>query len=299
MSDTDSLPLVTQSRTTQLTYQFLNSLAAYIIAFWLIYMISNLGACLMASAWNWQSYLLYYGFNAKPLEGMIYQRRSVITVFAVAPFLCLIFALLAKFVHNKYARTNNTLVKTVLFWLILHGINMSMGSIIISTFMILLEQKRIFRGIGHSFEWLRAEDAHLYGIVAIATIIQVTSGFVLTNLSFLNAQNRKVFSEKNNKEKIQFTFANVVFPWILGGLITFFFRLPYISELDITLIFLMGSLVIPILSFTTHRHKISLARVVKGSKFSLFVSLILIAIVLSVGIRLLFADKGIMISNGW
>jgi len=297
MSATVPLPLE-QTHRQQLVYTFLNSTASYIIAFWIVYMISNLGACLLAGSWNWKSSLLYYGFNAKPADGIPFQRRAVVSVYALAPIICFGLAILARFAHFRYARSRNTMVKPILFWVIMHGINLSMGSTIISIIFTLMEQKRIYRGIGHALEWAHSDGIQLYFIITFVTVIEVASGFLLTLLSFQNAQHRTIFASNENSEKIAFTMANVVLPWLIGGFVTFIIRVPYITELDITLVFLMGSLVIPILSFTTYKHRISLAKTEAGPYFHLFIPLIIAAILLTLGIRVIFGDKGIMITDG-
>jgi len=294
---TDALPLE-QSKQQQLLFQFINSLAAYVLAFWLVYMLSNLGACLLAGSYNWKSRLLYYGFNTQPVDGIIYRRRSIVSIYALAPLICLGLGLLARFAHFRYARNRNNFVKPVLFWMIMHGINLSMGNTIVALILSIMEQKRMYRGIGHSFEWAHTDGISLYFILAFATITEVASGFLLTRLSFQNAQHRIIFSDNTDRSKVAFTVSNVVLPWIVGGFITFFFRLPFITELDITLVFLMGALVIPILSFSTYKHRISLAKTDTGSQFHLFYPLLILAVLITIVIRVFFSDEGVTITSG-
>lgn len=293
----DSLPLsYEQSQTQRLIYTFINSTAAFVLAYWVYWLLGNYFAGVLAGTYNWKSSLAYNGMSASPIEGIYYRKRSVIAVYMTPTIITFILMVASVIVFQRFAKARSDAFKPFFFWLIMHSCNYLFGGMSLAALFSLM-QVRYFKGIGHSFEWAQIPEVGKYFIMGIAIIIEVLIGFMVTHISMMLAQHKVIFGEKRPLDRILFSTFNVLLPWVAGSFIVLGPRIQEMSRFDMMTVVVMGAMVIPIISFSQANIEPRLPRT-STNRFVIYSSLVGISAAATMLVYFIFAGNGIQVSSG-
>ena len=215
-------------------YYTVNSIALYIIAYLLVYMVYQLTVLVVASRWGLDSVLYYYDLAFNDYSPL-WSRYNIIVVTFSGPFISLVIGFLFyKWVADRPKAKG--FLKLFVLWIGFHGFNLFLGAFVSGV--------SFDEGFGYVANWL-------YLNVFWKFLISLIFLFILGMTGYFSAQK---FLETSNslyrvqeKNRLKFLFHQVVLPWFLGSAIVFLVKIlnnmPYETGTLVTMMFI----VLPIL----------------------------------------------------
>ena len=203
----------------------INSSAAYLLAYNIVYYINQLVTVLIASGYNLKTILYYYGIRWISSDfSAIWTKDSVITTFisgsVILFFLSVLFIFLI--MEMLYRRVN---LKIFFIWLFVCSISRVIGGFIIWNLLFLYGSNLVA-------DWMRIKMAGKMVISIIGIILTILSGYKLSGAFLLSSNDNNMILLKN---RLKFLFFQTVIPWFAGGLIMLLINLPKVKGSEIFL----------------------------------------------------------------
>jgi len=211
--------LTTPDLRSKFVFAFLHSLAYYILAFFLVYVVYQVATIMIASSFNipvvWYYYQLKFPlYTFSPL----YTRTALVSIFAAGPAI----SLMVGFLFLKLFFTKNLKVKRFqLFylWGFICGSNMFFGSYI-SGFFTRTE-------FIYTSEWLFMSsvfDIEEIIFTVISIIMMLVIGRIVTPLFLVSSGSVTLIKPEF---RLFFIVSQVVLPWLAGIIILFLITTPH------------------------------------------------------------------------
>lgn len=196
----------------------INSLLSFLLAFWLMYYLSQMASILAAHLYEVPAVLHSYRiFWPLYTYSTLYTRKALIIMFGIGPLAALILGFICYHIFIR-VRTFNSYLKSLIIWLVFHGVNMFFGAYIIGF---------ITRtGFIYSTEWIfysNVFDIEEIIFLIISIVAMIIFGFFSTR-QFLFATTVSNIIEP--KIRIVYIFGQIVIPWFLGFMIIYISNLP-------------------------------------------------------------------------
>jgi len=216
------LPLSTDNNARELQSDLykttFNSTLMFVVAFWIMYFTSQLATILTAQFYSIQavlySYTTYWPFYTYSAS---YSRLNLIVIFGMGPVVCLVTAFLLFRLFSALSRKRLNL-KMLIFWMVLHGMNMFFGAYVAGVFTR--------TGFNYASAWIFNSDAFdikeiifmiISVIVLIITGLRATRQFISASL---------ITGIIQPKIRFFYIVAQVFLPWLLGNFLIYVINFP-------------------------------------------------------------------------
>ncbi|MBI9038585.1 MAG: hypothetical protein JEY97_10670 [Bacteroidales bacterium] len=212
----------------------LNSTSFFLLSYLIIYILTQLAACIAASNFEIPS-ILYFNSVYYNIIAADWTPDSVKIVFSSGPLLALFIGLILLIIYSKIFQNNN-LAKILVLWGIFHAFNIFFGSLLVGTLL--------GKSLGHVLSWMYFKDTAKMTISIIALF--GTFGFgLITAKPFIFSSNLYLnnYTEHNRRK---FILGQLVIPLIIGSLFIYLLKLPNISYYEIGTIITMIIMMLPI-----------------------------------------------------
>ncbi len=202
----------------ELLKSYLNSLATFLLAFVILYLVCNLASVVAAKYFNIPAILYSYRiFWPLYTYSSLYSRQALIIIFAAGPLVSILLAILLFQILKRIVHFRLNL-KILLMWMIFHAMNLFFGAYIIGV---------ITRtGFIYTTEWLFFSNIFdveeiLFMIISIITLIII--GYYFTRYFILSSNSNTIILPK-----IRFFYivTRVLLPWLTGVLSLYFLNYP-------------------------------------------------------------------------
>ncbi|MCX6258939.1 MAG: hypothetical protein NTW49_13730 [Bacteroidia bacterium] len=265
-------------------YSAINSTAAYIGSYLLIYLINQLVTVLIASGYHIKTVMYYYGIRWAVSDfSRLWSKDSVITIFISGPatlfFLSLIF--LFGIFDLLYYRSRS---KIVFMWLFINSMSRILGGFIISNIIFLYSSNLVA-----DFLYISLSEKVVIMIASIILIIIL--GYKLSGAFLLTSDDDDLILRPN---RLKFLFFQALLPFFAGNIIMMLVNIPNLKFEEVFLYFFPLVFIIPVIlnspkpdfnQFEPAEHKILINR-----------KLIVISLILLVAFRIVF-NTGIHFGN--
>lgn len=194
-------------------YYTINSVALFIIAYLLVFMIYQLTVLVVASRWGLDSVLYYYDLAFNDYSPL-WSRYNIIVVTFSGPFISLVLGFLFyKWVANRPKVKG--FLKLFVLWIGFHGFNLFLGAFVSGV--------SFDEGFGYVANWLFLNVFWKFLLSLIFLFILGMTGYFSAQ-KFLETSNSTYRVRKENRTR--FLFHQVVLPWFIGSLIIFLVKIP-------------------------------------------------------------------------
>ncbi|MBN2173599.1 MAG: hypothetical protein JW731_05685 [Bacteroidales bacterium] len=215
-------------------YYTINSIALFITAYLLIYMIYQLTVLVTASRWRLDSVLYYFDLAFNDYSPL-WSRLNIIIVTASGPVVCLLIGILFfRLISNR--KKLKGFRKLLVMWIAIIGFNMFLGAFASGV--------SFDEGFGYVPAWLYLNVFWQIFISLLFLFILGLIGYYSAS-KFLDTSNSSYRVRPENK--VKFLFFQVVLPWIIGILIIFLVKIPNNTPYDTANLITLGFGVVPVL----------------------------------------------------
>lgn len=195
-----------------------NSTAAYILSFLVVYCIYHFSNGIVASFWDIGNTLYFYGVDFSQYRGS-WNRPSVITIYGTGPSLCLLWSLLNfRLYFRTYKKPGN--LKLFHAWSILHGITMFFGAAAVGVFTK--------SGFGYAIKWAYLPYIACLIIAAVAIVLMLIIGLRYINFFMYASPSTQLIDDDYDKRK--FVLNTVLYPFIIGTGILLLWLTPHLLQ---------------------------------------------------------------------
>ncbi len=253
----------------------LNSTAYFILAYLIMYMLSQMTTALIGLHFDYQTIFYYYKLYFNIVTSQ-WSADSVKILFSMPSLVSIFLAVILLIFYNWVQNENGTL-KMLVLWMVFYGITYFFGSLLIGS---ILDQ-----GFGYVAMYLYYMDTERMTIVFFTVFMLLVGGVILTK-SFMICAN-SYFNDLSEHNRPAFMIAHVLLPYLLGTGIILLTKLPEISAYE-TFILLSGILVIlPVMAtFKTYNE---LYFDLEPRKISLSSIAVVLSIILFAAFRIVFS----------
>jgi len=211
-----------------------NSVASFIVAYLFVYIFYQFAVLIVASNYKLDSILLYYDLAFNDFSPL-WNRKNIIIVTFAGPFISLIFGFL--FLRYFAIRPKiNKQLKLLMLWVGLHGFNFFLGAFASGV--------SFDEGFGYVPAWLFMNIFWKILLSMLFLFLLGVAGYYAAP-KFLDTSYS--LSRVSPKLKMKFLVAQVILPWIIGGIIIFLVKIPSNMPYDVGILITMLFAVIPIL----------------------------------------------------
>lgn len=239
----------------------INSVALYVIAYLLVYLIYQLTVLIVSSRWKLDSVLFYYDLAFNDYSPL-WSRFNIIMVTLSGPLICLLIGILFLKIFANKPKVKG-FMKLFILWIAMHGFNLFFGAFASGV--------SFDAGFGYVPAWLYF---NVFWQIFVSLLFLFILGLIGYNSvpKFLDTSNSAYRVRKQNR--VKFLFYQVIIPWLIGGLIIFFVKIPNNMPYDTGNLITMVFCVIPVLFNTRAKPNIKL----KGEKKPTRINWIYIAV---------------------
>ncbi|WP_205502611.1 hypothetical protein [Rufibacter psychrotolerans] len=210
---------------------------------WSMFILSYLGIYLLAQAASVLVASLAFGINTTLhfdqleflLQGKTWTPRSVVPVFLASPVLAFVLGMISLRCLVSL-ETKGTVWKQFFFWGFLHGMNLSIGTLISGAVTN--------DGIWYSLRWLSFPDPLIYGLAGLAFFILLGIGYLGCVLLFMSCDSLTLMKESNRPLLLK---GMLLLPWFFGSVAIFLLK-DSLSNYDAVLLGSFLLLLLPIYS---------------------------------------------------
>lgn len=194
-------------------YYAVNSVALYMVAYLIVYMIYQFTVLVTASFWGLDSVLFYYDLAFNDFSPLWY-RLNIIIITLSGPLISVLIGIL---VYNYLVKRVKSRVWLKLFylWIAFHGFNFFLGAFASGV--------SFDEGFGYVASWLYLNIFWKIFISLVFLFILGIIGYYATP-RFLETSNSAYRIRKENRAR--FLLSQAVIPVFAGGLIIFLIRIP-------------------------------------------------------------------------
>lgn len=226
--------------------QTINGIFAYLAAYLLVTILYQLASLIAGSAFSMGGTWFYYLVEMEPLDGH-WKRKAIVASYAAGPIIALTMAVLALVLYFNIFKYKSGIIKLLLVWIFIHGINMSLGNVVVGAVLNYLKFTNTFRGAGHALVWGRIEGITLMVTAISALVIQLVAGFMSFSIILQTALSRRLLFGGSGA-RFKYLVTAVLIPWMVGTMVLLLVKIPHVEPFDLLLFAILGTIVIAILS---------------------------------------------------
>ena len=215
-------------------YYTINSVALYIIAYLLVYMVYQLTVLIVASRWGLDSVLYYYDLAFNDYSPL-WSRYNIIVVTFSGPFISLVIG----FIFYKWIADRpkvKSFLKLFVLWIGFHGFNLFLGAFVSGV--------SFDEGFGYVANWLYLNVFWKFLLSLVFLSILAMTGYFSAR-KFLETSNSMLRVRK--KYRTRFLFHQVVLPWFIGSAIILLVKIPNNMPYEAGTLVTMMFAVVPVL----------------------------------------------------
>ena len=212
----------------------INSTIAFIIAYFLVYMLYEITVLVTASRWRLDSVLFYYDLAFNDYSPL-WNRTNIILVTLSGPLICLLLGAILMRVVVPRIKEHKTL-KLFVLWAALIGYNFFLGAFASGI--------SFDEGFGYVPAWLFMNTFWKIFLSLIFLFILGLIGYYSAP-KFLETSYSLIRIRQQNK--IKFLFFQVALPWIIGIIVIFLVKIPNNMNYDTANLATLAFAVIPVL----------------------------------------------------
>jgi hypothetical protein len=212
----------------------INSVALFIIAYLLIYLIYQLTVLVVASRWKLDSVLYYFDLAFNDYSPL-WSRFNIIVVTGSGPVVCLLIGILFyRFIANRPKLKG--FPKLFVMWTAIIGFNMFLGAFASGV--------SFDEGFGYVPAWLYL---NVFWQIFVSLVFLFILGLIgyYSAPKFLDTSNSSYRVRPENK--VKFLFYQVVLPWFIGVLIIILVKIPNNMPYDTANLITLMFAVVPVL----------------------------------------------------
>ncbi len=233
LSDEETAELKKQQQKNYYQYT-VNSVALYVIAYLVMYMIYQITVLIVASKWKLDSVLFYYNLAFNDYSPL-WSRTNIIFVTLSGPLVCLLIGILFyKVIANR--KNIKSYAKLFVMWIAMHGFNFFLGA--------WSSGVSFYKGFGYVPAWLYMNIVWQIFVSLLFLFILGIIGYYSVP-KFLDTSNSAYRVRQENK--VKFLFHQVVLPWLIGSLIIFLVKIPFNMPYDSGNLITMMFGIVPVL----------------------------------------------------
>jgi hypothetical protein len=226
--------------------QAINGIFAYVAAYLLVTIFYQLASLIAGSTFSMGGTWFYYLVEMDPLDGH-WKRKAIVASYAAGPITALVLAVLALVFYFNIFKYKSGIIKLLLVWIFIHGINLSLGNVVVGAVLNYLKFTNTFRGAGHALVWGRIEGLTLMVTAGSALVIQLVAGFMSFSIILQTALSRRLLFGGSGA-RFKYLVTAVLIPWMVGTMVLLLIKIPHVEPFDLLLFAILGTIVIAILS---------------------------------------------------
>jgi hypothetical protein len=213
----------------------LNSTVLFLLAYFVLFFLSQAITVLAASFFNYPTIIYYYEiyFN---IDADAWFQDSVKTIFSAGPLVIFVIGISFFIIYNNIRESTGP-YKLFFLWGFLHAVNMLFGALLVGT---LFET-----GVGHVISWMYIMDTGkvLYSIISI--FLLVIAGLLSTKQFLISANT--YHNEMNKFNRNSFIVSQVFMPYLAGNAFLLLLRQPRFVFYDTFTVLILLISIIPVL----------------------------------------------------
>lgn len=235
----------------------LNSLAFFLLAYFIIAFIEKLGMAFTAMHFDYKTVLYYYKVEYL-VDYDAWYADSVKAIFASGPVISVIFATLLLILYSK-VYLEDGLMKLLLLWGMLHGFNSLLGGALIGS----LTGKEF----GYTIMYLYYSDTGKLVIALMVLLAMVVLGSSSVKFWIFSANTYYNFSKPVKRQL--FIVSQVFVPYLFGNLIIFLVNQPKITAYHILVNLSMLFILLPVILLSRYHQEYYFDEKTKTIKLSI------------------------------
>lgn len=226
--------------------QAINGIFAYLAAYLLVTIFYQLSSLITGSTFSMGGTWFYYLVEMEPVDGH-WKRKAIVASYAAGPITALLLAIFALVLYFNIFKYKSGIIKLLLVWVFIHGINLSLGNIVVGAVLNYLKFTNTFRGAGHALVWGRIEGITLMVTAGSALVLQLVAGFMSFSIILQTALSRRLLFGGSGA-RFKYLVVAVLIPWMVGTMALLLIKIPHVEPFDLLLFAILGTIVIAILS---------------------------------------------------
>lgn len=254
-------------------YNFLNSLFVFVISYLIVYLLYQFVVLFVASWYNLDSILYFYDLAFNDYSPL-WTRFNIILITFSGPAASFVVGSFFLRVFFKKKRLSN-MQRLFILWIGLHALNMFFGAFVAG---VTTDQ-----GFGYVANWLYMNAFFKILLSLISLVILTIIGYYSTRhfLETASSTNRII-----KKYRLQFLFIQALLPWLIGSLLLFFIKFPFIPPYETVMICTMAFLIVPVVFNSKVKPKLQIVERKRKTKilWVYFVVFILFLLLFRIGL---------------
>ncbi|MFY8034822.1 MAG: hypothetical protein ACOVMN_09900 [Flexibacteraceae bacterium] len=226
--------------------QAINGIFAFIGAYLIVMILYQLASMVMGTTFSMRGTWFYYLVAMEPIDGH-WTRKAIVASYAAGPIMAFVLAILALVLYFNVFRYKSGITKLLLVWIFIHGINLSLGNVVVGAVLNYLKFNNTYRGAGHALVWSRIEGITLMITAGSALVVQLIAGFMSFSIILQTALSRRLLFGGSGA-RFKYLLTAVFLPWVVGTLIILLIKVPHVEPFDLLIFAILGTIVIAILS---------------------------------------------------
>ncbi len=214
-------------------FNFLNSLFVFVISYLIVYLLYQFVVLFVASWYNLDSILYFYDLAFNDYSPLWTRFNIILITFSGPAASFVIGSFFLRIFFKKKGLSN--MQRLFILWIGLHALNMFFGAFVAG---VTTDQ-----GFGYVANWLYMNAFFKILLSLIALVILTIIGYYSTRhfLETASSTNRII-----KKFRLHFLFIQALLPWLIGSLLLFFIKFPFIPPYETVMICTMSFLIVPV-----------------------------------------------------
>ena len=261
-------PVDTKYRIKRNVFNFLNSLFVFIISYLIVYLIYQFVVLFVASWYNLDSILYFYDLAFNDYSPLWTRFNIILITFSGPAASFVIGSFFLRVFFKKKGLSN--MQRLFILWIGLHSLNMFFGAFVAG---VTTDQ-----GFGYVANWLFMNAFFKILLSLISLVILTIIGYYSTRhfLETASSTNRII-----KKHRLQFLFIQALVPWLIGSLLLFFIKFPFIPPYETVMLCTMAFLIVPVVFNSKAKPKLQIIERKRKTKilwvyFTIFITLLLL-----------------------
>ncbi len=214
---------------------FLNSLSYFLMAYYFMYLLSQLATAVAALQFDYSSKLYYYKL-VYTIDSYSWTSDAVKLLYSIGPAISLLFGILALIAFISLYDDRGR-YKMFFVWCWVHGMIWFFGAFLTGT---LLD-----KGIGYVIMYFYLQDTAKLLITLFALTLLLIAGVFSTR--WLLFTGNSYFNQINEHNRAFFTFSQIIMPTLAGTALLILFKLPKITFYELFVLMTAVIFMIPTL----------------------------------------------------
>jgi hypothetical protein len=214
-------------------FNLLNSLFVFVISYLIVYLFYQFVVLFVASWYNLDSILYFYDLAFNDYSPLWTRFNIILITFSGPAASFVVGSFFLRVFFKKKGLSN--MQRLFILWIGLHALNMFFGAFVAG---VTTDQ-----GFGYVANWLYMNAFFKILLSLISLVILTIIGYYSTRhfLETASSTNRII-----KKHRLQFLFIQALLPWLIGSLLLFFIKFPFIPPYETVMICAMAFLIVPV-----------------------------------------------------